>query len=332
MADNLSVTRTYDRIFSIMRDYVEPVIFDNISTRTALLFRMKELGAIQRVGGREHLRFTILKELPSTEGYTDLDTITPVRADPTTSAIYEWKQLQCPIQVSGLDMIKTTEDGISNILELFIQSAEISLRDALGGSSLGIFSDGTESTLTKVSGLQTMLTLSRTTGTVGALSRANTSAWRHQYNGDSANDFSANGMTAVRKLYRECCRFDETPDTIVGTGAFIDNFEASATNVLTLNSGIIGPGDQAMLAAGYANLRYKNSLVFHDDGCPTDRTYFLNLAKYTRLIVREGRDAEIGDFVKSQSRDDLVSFILWAGNLITTNLARQGLLAYADTI
>lgn len=47
--------------------------------------------------------------------------------------------------------------------------------------------------------------------------------------------------------------------------------------------------------------------------------------------MREGRDAEIGDFVKSQTKDDLVTYVLWAGNAVMTNLGRNGVLLNADT-
>lgn len=71
--------------------------------------------------------------------------------------------------------------------------------------------------------------------------------------------------------------------------------------------------------------------MFADDGCPANFGYFLNIAKYIRLIVRTGRNAEIGDFVKARDVDDLVTHVLWAGNLITTNLARNGVLLNSDT-
>lgn len=332
MAGNISVTRTYDRIFSIVRDEVEPILFDNISARTALLFRLKDMGAIQRVGGRPHLRFNILKELPTTEGYSDLDVITPVRADPVTSAIYEWKTLNCPVQVSGLDMIKTGDAGIIDLLELFIQAAEISMRNAIGGSSIGIFSNAGEGNVRAITGLQNHFDTSTTSGSVGNISRATTTAWRHQLRNVS-DDFSVNGLIRMRQLYDDCSRFDETPDTIVLTAATKQNFERDITSTFQINLPImdIGPGDQRMIDAGFGNIRYKGALVFHDDGTPADRGYFLNIAKYLRLIVREGRDAEIGDFIKSRDRDDLVTFVLWAGNLVNTNLARGGLLQSGDT-
>lgn len=328
MAGELALTRTYDRIFSIVRDDVEPVLFDNVSTRTALLFRLKEMGAIIEVGGRPHLRFTILKELPTTTGYSDLDVISPIRAAPVTSAVYVWKQLECPAQVSGLDMIKTGESAVVDLLTMMIGSAETSLRDGLGGSSVGIFSDAGETTLTKVSGLQNMLTSSTTTGTVGQLDRATLSVWRHQ-SGNVASDFSTNGLNTLMTLFRQCGRFDENVDTIVVNGSTLDNYERALTSTFRMN--FPAPASRTMLDAGFDNVGYKNALMFADDGCPANYGYFLNIAKYIRLIVRAGRNAEISDFVKARDRDDLVAHVLWAGNLITTNLARQGVLLNSDT-
>ena len=329
MAGNTSVTRTYNRIFSIVRDEVQPLLFDNISTRTALLYRLKDMGAIIRTGGKPHLRFNILKELPTTEAYTDLGIISPVRADPVTSGIFEWKQLQCPVQISGLDMIKTGEGAEIDLLEMFIQSAEISMREAIGGSTVGIFSDGDEDTLTKITGLQNFFGTSTTTGTVGRLSRVTLSSWRHQ-SGNVAGTFDSTGLNVMTTLYRQCSRFDESPDSIVLTGAAWDNYIKETTRSFTVNMPITA-GNEAMVEAGFPNVRFFGALLFADDGCPANRGYFLNLAKYIRLMVREGRDAEIGDFIKSREYDDLVTFVLWAGNLITTNLARGGVLLNADT-
>jgi hypothetical protein len=332
MAGNLSVTREYQRIFSIVADEAEPVLFDNVSSRTALLYRAKDMGAIIKTGGKPHLRFNILKELPTALGYTDLDTLTPVRGDPVTSAIFEWKQVAVPVQVSGLDMIKTPEGNAIDLVEMFLQSAEIAMRDSIGGSSLGIFSSAAEDDLRKITGLQNMLTSSTTTGTVGNLSRATLSTWRHQ-SANVSSDFSANGLARFRTLYRQCSRFDETPDTIVLTGSAMDNFESALTGSFVVNLPLIGvgAGDEKMIDAGFGNIRYKGALVFADDGCPANYGYFLNMSKYYRLFVREGRDAEIGDFVKSQNRDDLVTYVLWAGNAVMTNLGRNGVLLNGDT-
>lgn len=329
MAGNLSLTREYQRIFTIVADETEPVLWDNISARTKLLFRMKEMGAILKVGGKPFLRFNILKELPNTSAYTDLGTLTPVRPDPFTSVVFEWKQLNTSVQVSGLDMVKTGDAGITNLLVAFLQVAETSMRDAIGGSSVGIFSSAGESDLTSLTGLQNFFTSSVSTGSVGQLSRAAQSAWRHQFQ-DINSDFSSNGINRLRTIFRQASFFDDTPDTIVGTGAFVENYEKNLTQTFRVNYPL-PTGSLGMAEAGFENLAYKGAVMFDDDGCPANQAYALNLRKYIRLIVREGRDAEIGDFVKSQTKDDLVSFVLTAANLVTTGLRYGGLIANGDT-
>lgn len=323
----LSLTRNYDRIFSIMRDEFQADLWDNVSARTAYLFRLKQMGAIIEMGGRPHLRFNIMKALPTTEAYTDLGILTAVRADPVTSIVFEWKQLNTPVQISGLDMIKTGDGAEPQMLQMFIEAAEISMRDTIGGSSIGLFSDGNESDLDKISGLQTFLTSTPTTGTVGQLDRANETNWRHQ-TADVSGDFSANGLARLRTLFRQVTRHDEVPDSIVVNGATMDNYENALTSTFQVNLPL---GDSQMIDAGFANIRYKGALMFVDDGVPANRGYVLNIAKFLRLIVRSGRNAEIGEFVKSREQDDLATFVLWAGNQIITNLGRNGVLLNTDT-
>ena len=176
-----------------------------------------------------------------------------------------------------------------------------------------------------------MFTTSKTTGTVGQLSRASQINWRHQ-SGNVSNSFSSNGLNVMRTLYRQSSRFDENVDTIVFNGSTMDNYERALTSTFQVNVPLIPTqADQRMMDAGFPNYAYKGAIVFFDDGCPANFGYFLNLAKFTRLIVRQGRNAEISDFVKSRDKDDLVSFVLWAGELITTNLGRQGALLNSDT-
>jgi len=328
---NLSLSREYARIFALVTDKLTSnVIFDNVSTRTSLLYAMKALGAIVRVGGQPHLRFTIMKELPTAIGYTDLGVITPSRADPFTSVVYEWKTIGVPFQVSGLDMIKTKDDGIENLLTRMIEAAEAGLREGLGGSTLGLYTNDGETTTTSLTGLQNILSTSTTTGTVGQLSRASQANWRHQ-SGNVASDFSGNGLSIIRTLYRNCSRHDETPDVLVLTGSAMDNFEAALTNTIQVNLPVSekGQGDSLMMEAGFWNWRYKGALVFHDDAIPANSGYMLNF-KYHKLYVREGRESEVSDLVKSRNYDDLTGWVFFAGNQCNTNLARNGLLQNAD--
>jgi hypothetical protein len=333
MAGNTSLTRTYNKVFSIMQDELaSDVIFDNITTRTSLFYSYKLMNAIDKVNGRPLLRYNIMKELPTATGYSDLDTITPERGDPVTSAVYEWKQVAAPVQVSGLDMIKTGDDGVEDLLALMITAAETSLRESLGGSSIGIFSSAEESNVRAVTGLQNILGTSTTTGTVGNINRATQTAWQHQSQNVSSA-FSTNGLNRFRTLYRQCSYFDIVPNVIVLNGSTMDNYERDLTSSFIVNLPIMGisAGNEMMIEAGFPNIRYKGALVFADDGVPANAGYFLNVGTYLRLVVRLGRESELGDFVKAQNKDDLVAWVYFAGNQVATGLRYMGILQNADT-
>ncbi len=229
-------------------------------------------------------------------------------------------------------MIKTENAGVASLLEIFIEAAEVSLREALGGSSIGLFSTADETNLRAITGLQNILGTSTTTGTVGNINRATQTNWQHQ-SGNVASAFDTNGINIMNTLYRQCSRYDEVPDTIVLTGSAFDNFKRELTSTFQVNLPLIGvgPGRQEMLDAGFPNIRFNNAFLFHDDSVPANAGYFLNLKKYLKLYVREGRESELGDFVKSQTKDDLAAYVFFAGNLAATNLARMGILQNADT-
>lgn len=329
MAGNLSLSKIYNRISTIMKDEaLEPYLWDNVSARTAYLYAMKAKGAIVEKGGSDDLPYKILKELPTTVGYADDEVLTPVRADPYTRIKFIWKQLACPVQITGLDMIMTGEGAEPDLLQAFIEAAEISMRDAVGGSSIGVFSTGDETARTSITGLQNILSTSTTTGSVGQLSRATLAVWRHQL-ANVSSAFDANGINRMVTLYRQCTRADESPDLFVVNGETYDNYLREITRTFQT----IIPhrdSDDLMVDAGFPNIGFNGALLFVDDAVPANAGYLIN-TKYINIVVRSGRNAELGDFVKSNNRDDLVAYVFWAGNQICKGLRYNGILQNADT-
>ena len=93
---------------------------------------------------------------------------------------------------------------------------------------------------------------------------------------------------------------------------------------------MLGDPDKTMVDAGFPNVAWFGMKLFPDDGVPANMGYFIN-SKYINILVRQGRNAELGDFVKSNNRDDLVSYVFWAGNQICKGLRYNGILQNADT-
>jgi hypothetical protein len=209
---------------------------------------------------------------------------------------------------------------------MMIETAEESLKDGLANSTTGVMSANGESDV-GITGLQNILQDSTTTGTVGGLSRATYSFWRHQSD-TVATGFNTDGIPSMNNLFYSLVRGDEGPTVIIMTRATYINF----ARTMTMTSTNTAPQAQFMLTgpAVKADLSFEH-LYFHgvpalfDDYCTAQRAYFLNL-KYMKLLVHGERDITMRDFITPADQDALVGRIYWAGNLVCSNLSRQGLL------
>lgn len=329
---DLSATKTWSYLATTTFERMSSFIADNVTARIFLLHALDQLKGIkQELQGGLDIRFRILKELATASDYTDLDTLSPSRANPATTAVYTWRQVYAPIVLSGRDMaINMGSDvAISNVLTLMLQAAEQGIRDRVGGSS-GIFSTNGDSA-SGIQGLQDMLTHASnaqpTTGTSGGLSRATFTTWRNQVV-DVANDFSATGYANLAELWLRCQRGDEVPDILVFTLSSYLNFIRNANSSIQYNLPLTS--NEGILNVGFSNVNYNGAITGYDDGVAADMAYLLN-SKYLHWVVHTNRNFELGPAIADRSVDGLTWYIYLMANLCISNMARQGLLRRADT-
>jgi hypothetical protein len=96
-----------------------------------------------------------------------------------------------------------------------------------------------------------------------------------------------------------------------------------------------GGSDVQLASAGFTNILYNNTPWVVDSHVPDGATnasnsdiYMLN-EDYFHLIVTPMADFYLEDFQKPINQDAMVALILWAGDLVISNTARQ---AKATTI
>ena len=179
-------------------------IADNITARIPLLHFLNKMGHKEYEHGGRQYWLPVFKELQTGTAYTGATVFgDTVEADPTSSAIYERKHLTWAITVSGTNLLKnsgTDDTAIVNYLETLVETAQESAKNDMAGTSIGIMSNQTDSDL-GITGLQTYLPVSTTTGTVGTLSRATlnkkNSAALTIYS-DKGNCWNANPSQALR--------------------------------------------------------------------------------------------------------------------------------------
>jgi len=325
---NLATTVQWDTIRSLTHPKVAQKISDNITKQIPLIYFLNKIGHKEYENGGYNYMFPVLKEFPNVQGYTGLTVLDSQEADPVTSAIFERKQLTVPIMLSGTKLLQNSGNDPTAIVSYIaaqIEIAEEAMKDAMAGTAKGIMSALNESDMTGITGLQTMLGTNAstllTTGTVGGLDRAVYSFWRQQ-SYSVGTGFSTNGLIGMRTLYVNTFRGDEAPSVVVMNLASYINLDTALTGSITYNT----PSPKTQFGdIGFEHLMFRGAVVLPDVYVPANTAYFLNL-KYLKLIVHQERDMAIRDFIAPENQDGLLGRIYWAGNLVCSNLARQGIL------
>lgn len=329
MSSNSISTLTLTTVTSLTHPKVAQKIADNITEKIPLLNFMNKMGHKEYEWGGRQYWIPVFKELQTGTAYTGetvfADTI---EADPVTNAIYDRKHLTWAITVSGTNLLKNSgndDTAVVNYLETLIETAQESAKNDLAGTTLGLMSAQADSDL-GITGLQTYLpTGSNSTGTVGTLSRATYSFWRHQI-GTTITTWAANGLTSLRGLFVLLTRGDEIPTVCVMTNTAFALFMSQLTGTVNYDYRGKNPtiGD-----IDFPTINFHGTSVLADGFTPANTIYMLNL-KYFKLLVHGDRDMTIREFIAPTNQDVMVGRLFWAGNFVCTNLKRQGVIAGGD--
>ena len=319
----LSQTLALDTIGAITNAKIAEKIADNISVKIPLFYFLNKMGHKEYENGGTDYRLPVFKEFSTAQAYVGNTVLDSAESDPVTACIFGRKQISVPIVATGTKLLQNggnSPEAIVPYLMTIIESAEESMKDALAGTAIGIQSANADADL-GITGLQTMLTVDNTVGTYGLLSRATYSFWR-QYNDTVATGFNTDGLAGMRRVLFNCARGDEVSTVVSMTVTGFTNLVRAMTGTIQYNQ--IASGQAT--AAGDVDFQTVN---FHGANCfmssyqPSNTAYFLNL-KYCKLMVHGDRDMAIREFVSPYNQDSMTARIMWAGNLVCNNLARQG--------
>lgn len=320
---NLSTTVSWNTIRSLTHPKVAQKVSDNITAKIPLLYFLNKMGNKEYEDGGFNYMFPVFKELRSAQAYTGTTVLNTTEADPATSAIYERKQLTVPIMATGTKMLQNSgnnPEAIVNYLAFLAEEAQESMKDSMDGSTIGIFSSNGESDL-GITGLQNIVS-GAATGTTGGLSRATYDWWRNQSDSVSTG-FNTDGLNSMNNLFYSCVRGDEKPSIIMLTQPTYINLNRAITSTIALNPQFSPRAQDAELY--FEHIMFHGVPTMFGSNVPANSGYFLNL-KYMKLLVARDRDMVFREWITPSDQDAMVARIYWAGNLVCSNLARQGLL------
>jgi hypothetical protein len=292
---------------------------DNITNHNGLWRQIKRKGNMQTATGR-----TIVQELEyavngTTQWYSGAETLDISASETFTAAEYNYKQLAGNVVITGLEEIQNSgKEAVHNLLKSRIRNLEKSLTNTL---ATALYADGTGTSSKELGGLQ-LLVADTNTNTVGGIS-GNTYSWWRNY----AYDFSDQTVTAsattiqhaMNLTWINTIRGADKPDIITADATYYIYYWES----LTPNQRFT---DDKGAGAGFTNLVYQaNVPVLYDDQCPSSHMYFLN-TDYLFVRPAKGREFKPLGEKSSVNQDALVMPVVWAGNMTTSNRARQGVI------
>jgi hypothetical protein len=290
-------------------------IKDNMSTNNALLSRLAERGNSRTEdGGTSIVEPLDYAENSTYQRYSGYDSLNISASDVLSAAEYDWKQAAIHVVASGREL--RINSGGSRIVNLAKARIKNAIRTAKNNFSDDIYSDG--SATNQIDGLAKIVAATAT-NTVGGINASTWTFWQNQVNATGVVLTAATIEGELLDTWLLCARGDDKPDLIVMDTVHFALYEASQVSLKRYASSDAAKG-------GFTSLKYKTADVIYDttaSGATAKNTLFLN-TDYLYLVEHTDAQWTVMDEVRPTNQDAAVIPILWMGNLVCSNRARQG--------
>ena len=292
------------------------MLTDNVSNHNALYARLTAKGQIKTInGGYEIVRPLDYAENSTYTRYSGYEVLNVQQSEVLSAAKYDWKQAAVNVTASGRELRQNSgREAMINLTESRIKNAR---RTFANNISQDMYSDGTADN--QINGLQALITQAGT-GTVGGINAATFTFWANQFrDGDTAT--ASTIKSKMNLLWYDTERGTDTTDLIMSDNNLFTLYENSLQDLQRYASAEEG-------IAGFQSLKYKSADVIRDSsdsGIPANSMYFLN-TDYIELVVHRDANMTVLQDKVSVNQDAVVVPVIWQGNLVVSNRARQGIL------
>lgn len=317
MANPQTLTLSASDITSTTLPGYAPIMADAISKNVGLLNELKKSGTNKPIAGGVNIRKSVnFDELRTVFPYSDYEKFNITPNETFTYLVFDWKQVGGTTSTSGREeaINEGDETQIHDIVKERVKVLERSFTNQLGGSTIGVYSDGTNYGGKSLGGLQYLITPVPTVGVVGGVDRA-TNAWNRNQVYKALTDGGAVKSTAnfkryLNKLYLKCSR-GEKPDIFIADDNDFSIYEEALQAIQQVQ-------DADSADAGYQYLMYKGNRFMFDGGfggsCPANTTYMLN-SKHIFYHPHKNRNIVPLKNKEPVDQDATIKSMVWMGNL-----------------
>lgn len=308
---------------SVSRRYILPTVTDSIYNSNPFFFRLNSLNKRILQGGLQIEVPVLFKQFANGGPYQGFDILDTSPNDTVINAAFDWKQYDVPVSIDGLSLIRAdSPEAIVNALSLLFGQAQLQMAEYLGQ---GLWSDA-KTNLKAIDGIQGAVDDGTNTVTYGGLSRTTYPFWKSQAIITTAS-FATSGLKDMMTQFGNCTQGGRHPTIIFTSQAVYNSTWVASTAGQTFPVQPEGH-DEQLAQNGFTNMLFNGVPMLVDSHVPTPNppigtTYFL-CEDYFYFYVNHRADFSMREFREPINQDAMVAFLLWAGNLVCLNPARQG--------
>lgn len=316
-----SPNATFTDIVTTTLRYHPSEIADNVSANNALLTYLKKNGGLKLIDGGYEIALPIEYDTLLYQRYSGGSVLDVTGKELFTAANFPWCQAAVMVTSTGLES-RIQNAGAEQIIDLVRARISNAKKSAANNQSIDIYSNG--AITNQIGGLALMLPTNGQAN-VGGINSATYTFWANQFLDQTAMD-ATKILLAMNALYYKCVRGTDKPNLIVSSQDFFAMFEAALQAKQQYQSATTGE-------AGFQVLKYKGIDCIFDSNTnfttTNERMYFLN-TDYLKFATHRGTNWVTMPGRESVNQDAEVVPIFWAGQLIVSNRALQGVLFDSD--
>jgi hypothetical protein len=310
-----------DTVTAIARRHIIPTVVDNVYNSNPVFFRLNKANKKIIRGGTQIEVPLMYQRFASGGPYQGFDLLNVVPSETIKNGAWDWKQHFVNVTVDGLTLIKTEQpEAVANFIQLYFAQAEMEMAENLG---TGLWSDGSTNPK-EIDGLKGAVDDGTVLATYGGLSRTANTWWKANVDSTTATLT----LDALQLMHGTCSEGARSTTLIVSRQEQYNRYWSLAIDKQTFQIGPAG-ADEQLASAGFTNIVFNgipwvvDSHCFDGPNASNSAIVFLN-EDYLYYAVSPRADFYLEDFQTPVNQDAYVSKMLWAGNLIITNCARQG--------
>lgn len=258
-------------------------------------------------GGRNITNPITLGRNPNVTSTQYYNTIPIAQTDEFNTLEYTWARVVGSVIISDQEEDENKGDTMifklmKAKLEVLEESIKEKFSDYLYGAGAG----------TDPLGLEALIPLDPTVGTIGGLSRAEPQLRTSSYDFNGTLD-STNIEEAIDDVLLDLTMGTDKPDIILAGRNFMRAYRAAVRDKVVINlSELKKGGTGGLVDLGFGGIGHDGIPIVYDENCPVDRAYFIN-SKYLRLHMLKGVNMKVKNLTAPWDVDASGKRIQWQG-------------------